>query len=143
MLCGEALEASSGGAYAACLHRVRGATQPRVSTVFELRITRVPTAFPLPWPSSASSPCHASGHAARESTAPPMALGAAAAMGSRRGEAAEPEPEAEAGEEEDEDQHAQHADAGAAYCLEFVRARLVSILGLPTASRRRASTPRP
>ena len=48
VLCGEALQASSHGVYEATLHRVRHAKQPRISTVFELRISDVPMHLPAP-----------------------------------------------------------------------------------------------
>lgn len=114
VFCGEALQVSSGGVYAASLHRVRTAPRPRVSTVFELRITQVPRNLPLPPPLAV---CNGS----LELALPAGHGGMVMEMGSSQGQQAGVEEEEK--EEEDQDSLAQRAD-GYAYCLEFVRSRL-------------------
>jgi hypothetical protein len=101
-LCGEALQISTGGYYEACLHRVRHADAPRVSSVFELRLTTVP---PPP-----------------EGTAP-TARRVVGAPHPRASEVGDADHSASA-DDDCWDHAAGERTAGLEYTLDFVRARL-------------------
>ena len=112
VLCGEALQAASREVYAATLHRVRHSEQPRVSTVFELRISDVPMRLPVPPPMQPAG-ILPSGPAAN-SLASDAATRAAGTV---------PQPEQQLAEAEVV-AAAQEVEAGREYVLSFVRSRL-------------------
>ena len=112
---GEALELATGGRYAAALHRVRHAPgAPRVSSVFELRIGRVPAAASAPAGERAAAPA---APAAPATSAARAAARAGVASHAAAPGAVPPRPPPRRGAAAERDEAAAAAEAaGLSYC---------------------------